>query len=96
MSKETADGKQNFKLASILFFSELSTPSGILLADSACNSTKSYLSSFSKLPKGNGAPHANTIKLGMNCMRCSVTLCEFAKRTQITFGAVAKGNKLLL
>jgi hypothetical protein len=25
-----------------------------------CNSTKSYLSPFSKLPQGNGAPHANT------------------------------------
>jgi hypothetical protein len=31
MGTETADGKQNFKLASILFFSKLSSPSGILL-----------------------------------------------------------------
>jgi hypothetical protein len=31
MGIETADGKQNFKLASILFFPELSSPSGILL-----------------------------------------------------------------
>ena len=29
MGIENADGKQNFKLASILFFSELSSPSGI-------------------------------------------------------------------
>jgi hypothetical protein len=31
MGIETADGKQNFKLASILFLSELSSPRGILL-----------------------------------------------------------------
>ncbi len=31
-----------------------------------CKSTKSYLSPFSKLPQGNGTPHANTIKLGRN------------------------------
>jgi hypothetical protein len=28
-------------------------------------------------------------------MRCSITLCLFAKRAQITFGAIAKGNLLL-
>jgi hypothetical protein len=27
-------------------------------------------------------------------MRCSITLWQFAKRAQITFGAVAKGNLL--
>ncbi len=35
MGIETADGKQNFKLTSILFFSELSSPSGIFLKWSA-------------------------------------------------------------
>jgi hypothetical protein len=28
------------------------------------------------------------------CMRCSITLWQFATRAQITFGAVAKGNLL--
>ncbi len=28
------------------------------------------------------------------CMRCSITLCQFAKRTQIACGVVAKGNWL--
>jgi hypothetical protein len=28
------------------------------------------------------------------CMRCSITLYQFAKRTQITCDAVAKGNRL--
>ena len=59
-----------------------------------CNSTKSYLSPFSKLPKGNRAPHANSVKLRRNCMRYSVNLRQFAKRAQITFGAIAKGNLL--
>jgi hypothetical protein len=40
------------------------------------------------LPKGNGAPHAGSVKLGRNCM-------QFAKRAQITFGAIAKGNLFL-
>ncbi len=44
-----------------------------------CNSTKSYLSPFSKLPQGNGTPHANTIKLGRNCMRCSITFANLLK-----------------
>ena len=59
-----------------------------------CNSTKSYLSPFSKLPKGNRAPHANSVKLRRNCMRYSVDFRQFAKRAQITFGAIAKGNLL--
>ncbi len=61
-----------------------------------CNSTKSCLSPFSKLPKGNGAPHANSVKLRRNCMRYSMNLRQFAKRAQITFGAIAKGNLLPL
>ena len=32
--------------------------------------------------------------MNMYCMRCSVTLWQSAKRAQITFGAVAKGNLL--
>jgi hypothetical protein len=39
------------------------------------NNTKSYLSPFSKLPiKGNGAPHANSVKLGRNSKRYSINL----------------------
>ncbi len=53
-----------------------------------CNSTK--------LPKGNGAPHANSVKLRRNCMRYLINLRQFAKRAQITFGAIAKGNLLPL
>jgi hypothetical protein len=33
-------------------------------------------------------------KLKVYCMRCSITLLKFAKRDQIPFGAVAKGNLL--
>jgi hypothetical protein len=36
MGIETAVGKQSFKLASILFFSELSSPSGVLLTARRC------------------------------------------------------------
>ena len=55
-----------------------------------CNNTTSYLSPFSKLAKGNGAPHANSVNLHavLNYPR------KFAKRAQITFGGVAKGNLL--
>ncbi len=42
MGIETADGKQNFKLASILFFSELSSPSGILLKWSALHAIRRF------------------------------------------------------
>ena len=42
MCIETADGKQNFKLASILFFSELSFPSGILLTLSALHAIRRF------------------------------------------------------
>jgi hypothetical protein len=34
------------------------------------------------------------MKIESNCMRYSINLKKFAKRTQITFGAVAKGNLL--
>jgi hypothetical protein len=59
-----------------------------------CNSTKSYLSPFRKLPKGNGAPHATSVKLGRNCIQYSINLRKFAKRAQIIFGAIAEGNLL--
>ncbi len=42
MGIETADGKQNFKVASILFFSELSSPSGILLKWSALHAIRRF------------------------------------------------------
>jgi hypothetical protein len=35
---------------------------------------------FCKLPKGNGAPYANSVKLRRNCMRYSINLKQFAKR----------------
>jgi hypothetical protein len=58
------------------------------VTDYLCNIIKSYLSYFRKLPKVNGAPHAGSVKLGRNCI-------QFAKRAQITFGAIATGNLLL-
>ncbi len=33
-------------------------------------------------------------KIKVYCMRCSITLWQFAERAQITFGAIAKGNPL--
>jgi hypothetical protein len=33
-------------------------------------------------------------KMKVYCMRCSITLLQFAKRAQIPFGIVAKGNLL--
>ncbi len=42
MGIETADGKQNFKLASILFFSELSSLSGLLLKWSALHAIRRF------------------------------------------------------
>jgi hypothetical protein len=35
------------------------------------------------------------MQIQSNCMRYSITLLKFAKRAQITFGAVSKGNLLL-
>ncbi len=60
-----------------------------------CYSTKIYLSPFNKLQNGNGAPHANSVKLRKNCMRYYINLRQFAKRAQITFGAIAKCYLLL-
>jgi hypothetical protein len=42
MGIKTADGKQNFKLASILFFSELSSLRGILLKRSALHAIRRF------------------------------------------------------
>jgi hypothetical protein len=42
---------------------------------------------FSKLPMGNGAPHASSVKLGRSCM-------QFATRAQITFGAIFLQKKI--
>jgi hypothetical protein len=59
-----------------------------------CNSPKSYLSPFCHLPKGNGVPLAILEKLDRNCMRCTIYFLAFAKRAQISFGNVAKGNQI--
>jgi len=34
------------------------------------------------------------MQIKSNCVRYSITLLKFAKRVQITFGAVKKGNPL--
>jgi len=48
------------------------------------------------LPQNNGAPDANSVKLRRNCMWYSINRRQFAKRAQITFGAIAKVNPLPL
>ena len=53
--------------------------------------------SFLQNAKGYQLPPAKSQKSGkikVYCMRCTVTLWHFAKRAQITFGAVTKGNLL--
>ena len=53
--------------------------------------------SFLQNAKGYQLPPAKSKKIRENksvLQRCSITLWQFAKRAQITFGAVAKGNLL--
>ncbi len=58
------------------------------VTDYLCNTSKSYLSPFRKFLKGNWVPHAIWLNLH------AVLHYQFAKRTQITFCSVAKGNRL--
>ena len=70
--------------------SRLLQAKGSKLTITFCNNTTSFLSPFSKMVKGNGAPHANSVKLHavLNYPR------KFAKRAQIPFGGVATDNLL--
>ena len=61
MGIETADGKQNFTLAFILFFSELSSPSGILLTCTALHAIRGYRRQRGQ--KGNRLPFATVPKV---------------------------------
>ena len=61
MGIETADGKQSFKLASILFFSELSSPSGILLKRSALHAIRRFRMQSDQ--KGDRLPFATAPKV---------------------------------
>jgi hypothetical protein len=61
MGIETADGKQSFKLASILFFSELSSPSGILLTWSALHAIRRFRMQSDQ--KGDWLPFATAPKV---------------------------------
>ena len=61
MGIETADGKQNFKLASILFLSELSSPSGILLKRSALHAIRRFRMQSDQ--KGDRLPFATAPKV---------------------------------
>jgi hypothetical protein len=61
MGIETADGKQNFKLASILFFSELSSHSGILLKRSALHAIRRFRKQSDQ--KGDRLPFATEPKV---------------------------------
>jgi hypothetical protein len=57
----TADGKQNFKLASILFFSKLSSPSGILLKLSSLHAISRFRLQSDQ--KGDRLPFATAPKV---------------------------------
>ncbi len=62
-----------------------------------CFCSKRYLIPFWIMQKGISYRLQNpkkSAKIKVYCMRCSITLWQFAKRAQITFGAVAKGNLL--
>jgi len=61
MCIETADGKQNFKLASILFFSKLCSPSGILLSCSALHAIRRFR--MQRAQKGDRLPFATAPKV---------------------------------
>jgi hypothetical protein len=61
MSIETADGKQNFKLASIWFFSKLRSPSGILLTGSALHAIRRFRMQIDQ--KGDRLPFATAPKV---------------------------------
>jgi hypothetical protein len=60
MGIETADGKQKFKLACILFFSELSSLSGILLTWSALHAIRRFR--MQRDQKGDRLPFATAPK----------------------------------
>ncbi len=62
-----------------------------------CFCSKRYLIPFCRMQKGISYRLQNpkkSAKIKVYCMRCSITLWQFAKRAQITFGTVAKGNLL--
>jgi hypothetical protein len=61
MGIETADGKQNFKLASFLILSKLSSPSGILLALSALHAIRRFRMQSDQ--KGDRLPFATAPKV---------------------------------
>jgi hypothetical protein len=59
-----------------------------------CFCSKRYLIPFCRMLKGIRYRLQNpkkSAKIKVYCMQCSITLWQFAKRAQITFGAVAKG-----
>jgi hypothetical protein len=62
-----------------------------------CLCSKRYLIPFCRMQKGISYRLQNpkkSAKIKVYSMRCSITLWQIAKRAQITFGAVAKGNLL--
>jgi hypothetical protein len=61
MGIETADGKQNFKLASILFFPELNSSSGILLTCTALHAIRRFRLQSDQ--KGDQLPFATAPKV---------------------------------
>ncbi len=62
-----------------------------------CFCSKKYLIPFCRMQKSISYCLQNpkkSAKIKGYCMRCSITFWHFAKRSQITFGAVAKSNLL--
>jgi len=79
----------NIKTLMLLYLKELLAP--------FCFCSKRYLIPFCSMQKGFSYRLQNpkkSAKTKVYCMRCSITLWQFAKRAQITFGAVSKGNML--
>jgi hypothetical protein len=90
ISLRIADGRQNLNMSSIfvifiLVLTEVLQNNTCVALHTICGYrkvikrvTKSYLSPFSKLAKDKGAPHANSVKLGSDCMQYCMK--QFAKR----------------
>ena len=81
MGIETADGKQNFKLASILFLAALSSPSGILLTWTALHAIRRFRMQSDQ--KGDRLPFATAPKVIWaplaNFQRVMSTACKYKK-----------------
>jgi hypothetical protein len=102
MGIETADGKQNFKLSSILFFPELSSPSGILLTWTALHAIRRFRMQsdqkgnqlpFATAPKVIWVPLANCQRVMEHRMQIQKKLEGIASGAPLPFANLLKGLK---